>query len=66
MREEREWPETLVQQFKLVAQIFANAPNPAGQSLLKKYFNNAVSPMGPLKAALLPTVIAWLCFAVFR
>jgi formate hydrogenlyase transcriptional activator len=25
MREEREWPETLVQQFKLVAQIFANA-----------------------------------------
>ena len=25
MREEREWPETIVQQFKLVAQIFANA-----------------------------------------
>jgi PAS domain S-box-containing protein len=25
MREERDWPETLVRQFKLVAQIFANA-----------------------------------------
>ena len=25
MREERDWPETVVQQFKLVAQIFANA-----------------------------------------
>ncbi len=25
MREEKAWPETLVQQFKLVAQIFANA-----------------------------------------
>ena len=25
MREERDWPETLVQKFKLVAQIFANA-----------------------------------------
>jgi len=25
IREERDWPETLVQQFKLVAQIFANA-----------------------------------------
>ena len=46
--------------------VIANAPNPAGQSLLKKYFDNAVSPIGLLKAALLPTVIAWLCFAVFR
>ena len=46
--------------------VIANAPNPAGQSLLKKYFDNVVSPMGLLKAALLPTVIAWLCFAVFR
>ena len=46
--------------------VIANAPNPAGQSLLKKYFNNAVSPVGLLKAALLPTVIAWLFFAVLR
>jgi hypothetical protein len=46
--------------------VIANAPNPAGQSLLKKYFDNAVSPMGLLKGALLPTVVAWLSFAVFR
>lgn len=46
--------------------VIANAPNPAGQSLLKKYFDNAVSPMGLLKGALLPTAITWLCFAVFR
>jgi hypothetical protein len=46
--------------------VIANAPNPAGQSLLKKHFDDAVSPVGLLKAALLPTVITWLCFAVFR
>jgi hypothetical protein len=46
--------------------VIANAPNPAGQSLLKKYFDNAVSPVGLLKAALLPTVIVWLCFAMLR
>lgn len=32
--------------------VIANAPNPAGQSLLKKYFDNGVSPPGLLKAAL--------------
>jgi hypothetical protein len=46
--------------------VIANAPNPAGQSLLKKYFDNAVSPVGLLKAALLPTVIVWLCFVLIR
>ena len=46
--------------------VIANAPNPAGQSLLKKYFDDAISPVGLLKGALLPTVVAWLCFAVFR
>ncbi len=46
--------------------VIANAPNPAGQSLLKKHFDNAVSPVGLLKGALLPTVIIWLCFAVFH
>lgn len=43
--------------------VIANAPNPAGQSILKKHFGDAVSPAGLLKAALLPTVICWLCFA---
>ena len=44
--------------------IIANAPNPAGQSILKKHFDVAVSPQGLLKAALIPTVILWVCFAV--
>jgi Na+/H+ antiporter NhaD/arsenite permease-like protein len=44
--------------------VIANAPNPAGQSLLKKYFDNGVSPPGLLKAALLPTIITWLCFLI--
>jgi len=46
--------------------VIANAPNPAGQSILKKYFENGVSPAGLLKAAILPTVIVWLCYAIFR
>lgn len=46
--------------------VIANAPNPAGQSLLKSYFDHGVSPVGLLKAALLPTLIALLCFFLFR
>ena len=46
--------------------VIANAPNPAGQSILKKYFENGVSPIGLLKAAILPTIIVWLCFLIFR
>ena len=37
--------------------VIANAPNPAGQSILKKYFKDGVSPMGLLGGALIPTVI---------
>lgn len=46
--------------------VIANAPNPAGQSILKKYFENGVSPIGLLKAALGPTIIAWLCYLILR
>jgi len=46
--------------------IIANAPNPAGQSILKRYFGDNVSPVGLLKAAIIPTLIMLLCFAVFR
>ena len=46
--------------------VIANAPNPAGQSLLKKYFDNGVSPAGLLKSALFPTLVVVLCFLVFR
>ena len=46
--------------------VIANAPNPAGQSLLKRYFGNNVSPVELLKAAIIPTLIMLLCFLVFR
>jgi di/tricarboxylate transporter len=46
--------------------VIANAPNPAGQSILKKYFENTVSPAGLLKAAIFPTLIMLLCFIIFR
>jgi len=46
--------------------IIANAPNPAGVSILKKYFNDEVSAAGILAGALLPTAVAWLIFLVFR
>jgi len=44
--------------------IIANAPNPAGQSILKEHFDGAVSPKGLLLGALVPTVIIWLCLAL--
>jgi hypothetical protein len=45
--------------------VIANAPNPAGQSILKKYFEDGVSPVGLLAGAILPTVIVWLCYLIF-
>jgi len=44
--------------------VIANAPNPAGQSLLKKHFENGVSPAKLLLGALAPTLIVWLLFLV--
>jgi len=46
--------------------VIANAPNPAGQSILKRYFAAGVSPVGLLAGAVAPTVIMFLCFLVFR
>ncbi len=46
--------------------IIANAPNPAGVSILKKYFNNEVSASGILAGAMIPTAIMLLIFSVFR
>jgi hypothetical protein len=43
--------------------VIANAPNPAGQALLGKYFDHAVHPLRLFLAALFPTLIA---AAVFR
>jgi len=42
--------------------VIANAPNPAGQALLARFFDDAVSPLGLLGGALLPTIIAALAF----
>lgn len=42
--------------------VIANAPNPAGQSLLGRFFDDAVSPLGLLLAALIPTLVAAIAF----
>ncbi|MBC2713387.1 MAG: putative Na+/H+ antiporter [Desulfosarcina sp.] len=44
--------------------IIANAPNPAGLSILKSFFDEEVSPGSILLAAALPTAILWLTFLV--
>lgn len=44
--------------------VIANAPNPAGQSILSKYFKNGVSPLKLLLGALFPTVIMAACFMI--
>jgi hypothetical protein len=42
--------------------VIANAPNPAGQSILKRHFEDGISPLNLLLAALAPTSIVGLCF----
>jgi len=43
--------------------VIANAPNPAGYGILNSSFGNeGISPLGLFKAALLPTLIAGVCF----
>ena len=42
--------------------VIANAPNPAGQALLSRFFGGAVSPLGLMAGASLPTLIAALVF----
>ncbi len=42
--------------------VIANAPNPAGQALLGRYFGTGISPLGLLAAALVPTAIAAIIF----
>ncbi len=45
--------------------IIANAPNPAGISILREYFKDEISPIGILKGALLPTAVTLLVFMIF-
>jgi hypothetical protein len=42
--------------------VIANAPNPAGQALLNRFFDGAILPVGLLLGALIPTIIAALAF----
>lgn len=44
--------------------VIANAPNPAGQSLLQRYFPEGVSPLGLFLGALGPTLIVVFSFMV--
>jgi Na+/H+ antiporter NhaD/arsenite permease-like protein len=44
--------------------VIANAPNPAGQTILQKYFPDGVSPLGLLLGALAPTVVMAVVFMV--
>jgi hypothetical protein len=46
--------------------VIANAPNPAGQAILIKYFPDGLSPLWLLLGALIPTLVATLFFMLFR
>jgi hypothetical protein len=45
--------------------VIANAPNPAGQSLLAKYFQDGIAPLGLFLGALAPTAVFAACFMFF-
>jgi Na+/H+ antiporter NhaD/arsenite permease-like protein len=44
--------------------VIANAPNPAGQSILSRFFKDGVSPLYLFLGALLPTIVVYLCFVL--
>jgi hypothetical protein len=44
--------------------VIANAPNPAGQALLSRFFGGSVSPLRLAAAAIVPTIITILAFLV--
>jgi hypothetical protein len=46
--------------------VIANAPNPAGQSILSRHFPDGIAPLSLLLAALPATVIMILCFLFAR
>jgi len=46
--------------------VIANAPNPAGQSILSKFFPDGIAPLGLLLGALPATIILALCFLLMR
>ncbi len=46
--------------------VIANAPNPAGQSILSKFFPDGISPGRLLLGAALPTVVVMLAFLFLK
>lgn len=44
--------------------VIANAPNPAGQAILQRFFPGGVSPLKLFLGALPPTLIAGFCYMV--
>lgn len=46
--------------------VIANAPNPAGQSILSRFFPDGVSPLGLLLGAFAPTIIVGLCMYLLK
>jgi hypothetical protein len=46
--------------------VIANAPNPAGQAILARYFPNGIAPVGLLLGALPATAVMILCFVFAR
>jgi hypothetical protein len=46
--------------------VIANAPNPAGQTILSRYFPDGVSPVWLFLGAFIPTAIATLFFMLFK
>jgi len=46
--------------------VIANAPNPAGQSILNKHFEDGIGASGLFLGALIPTLIIGACFLLFR
>ena len=67
-------PEAAIKQYAVVAgavtggglTVIANAPNPAGQSLLSRYFGGGISPAKLFLGAAIPTVIMALAFMLIR
>ncbi len=47
--------------------MIANSPpNPVGVSILKKHFKHGVSALELVKYALLPTILSFIVFFVFK
>jgi len=46
--------------------VIANAPNPAGQSLLSRYFKDGISPLNLFLGALFPTLVMALAFMLLK